>query len=120
MTNLAKNYFELFGLRPTFELDKQQLSQQYRQLQKKVHPDKFASHSSSEKRLSLQFTSFINNAFHVLKSPLLRAEYLLELSLMGRLSPLDAIGPGDLNVDGLLRRIERGGQGDDPDWPTIR
>lgn len=29
--------------------------------------------------------------------------------LMGRLAPLDAVGPGDLNIDGLLRRIEAGG-----------
>ncbi len=39
--------------------------------------------------------------------------------LMGRLSPLDAVGPGDLNVDGLLRRIERGNNATDADWPTI-
>ena len=29
--------------------------------------------------------------------------------LMGRLAPLDAVGPGDLNIDGLLQRIEAGG-----------
>ena len=80
MIDPAKNYFELFGLKPAFEVDKQQLSKQYRALQKQLHPDKFASHSASEKRLSVQFTALINNAFQVLKSPLQRAEYLLELS----------------------------------------
>ncbi len=39
--------------------------------------------------------------------------------LMGRLSPMDAVGPGDLNVDGLLRRIERGRDASKPDWPEI-
>lgn len=29
--------------------------------------------------------------------------------LMGRIAPLDAIGPGELNIDGLLRRITAGG-----------
>jgi recombination protein RecR len=39
--------------------------------------------------------------------------------LMGRLSPLDAIGPGDLNIDGLLRRIERGRDEADAESPQI-
>ena len=38
--------------------------------------------------------------------------------LMGRMSPMDAVGPGDLNVDGLLRRIERG-RDIGSDWPTV-
>jgi len=29
--------------------------------------------------------------------------------LMGRLAPLDAIGPGDLNIDSLVERAQRGG-----------
>ena len=29
--------------------------------------------------------------------------------LMGRLSPLDAVGPGDLNIQRLLERVESGG-----------
>ncbi|MEM1098496.1 MAG: recombination mediator RecR [Planctomycetota bacterium] len=40
--------------------------------------------------------------------------------LMGRLSPLDAVGPGDLNIDGLLRRIELGRDAGEPDWPEVR
>ncbi|MCC6580308.1 MAG: recombination protein RecR [Phycisphaeraceae bacterium] len=28
--------------------------------------------------------------------------------LMGRLSPLDGVGPGDLNIDALLQRIDQG------------
>ncbi len=39
--------------------------------------------------------------------------------LMGRLSPMDAVGPGDLNVDGLLNRIERGRDAEQPDWPEV-
>lgn len=32
--------------------------------------------------------------------------------LMGRLAPLDGVGPGDLNVEQLLERVERGGVGE--------
>ncbi len=39
--------------------------------------------------------------------------------LMGRLSPLDAVGPGDLNVESLVRRIESGRDASKPDWPEI-
>ena len=80
MIDFSQNYFELFGLSPSFVVDKQNLSEKYRQLQKELHPDNFASHSASEKRLSVQFAAFVNNAYQALKSPLLRAEYLLEIS----------------------------------------
>ncbi len=38
--------------------------------------------------------------------------------LMGRLAPLDAVGPGDLNIEALVRRITEGGRGN-PYYPVI-
>lgn len=41
--------------------------------------------------------------------------------LMGRLAPMEAVGPGDLNIAGLLSRIEKGKAGDvGPHFPPIR
>ncbi len=34
--------------------------------------------------------------------------------LMGRVAPLEAIGPGELNIDKLLARVEAGRRGDGP------
>ncbi len=76
---LSQNYFELFEIPVSYDVDVKQLQQSYRDLQKAVHPDKYASASSQERRLSMQKTSLINQALHTLKHPVERAVYLLQL-----------------------------------------
>jgi len=76
----SKNYFEIFNIPVSFELDVNQLSEFYRQLQKEVHPDRFASASEQESRLAVQMTSLVNQAFDTLKMPVSRAHYLLKLA----------------------------------------
>lgn len=73
------NYFELFGLAENYDIDQAELSEQYRNLQKTFHPDKFANASERDKLNSVQQTAMINDAFHSLKHPLSRAEYMLSL-----------------------------------------
>jgi molecular chaperone HscB len=74
-----KNYFELFSLEADFSIDLVALEQIYQTQIARHHPDKFATGSDKEKTLAVQNTSLINSAFDTLKSPLLRATYLLEL-----------------------------------------
>ena len=74
-----QNYFELFSLTPNFNIDLKTLESTYQHQISEFHPDKFATHSDKEKSLALQNTSLINTAYDTLKSPLLRATYLLEL-----------------------------------------
>ena len=76
---LTQNHFELFGLEPGFELDLQNIAERYRDLQRAMHPDRFANATDQERRLSVQQSAQINEAYQVLKSPLSRARYLLEL-----------------------------------------
>jgi molecular chaperone HscB len=74
-----QNYFEIFQLPVSFDLDEDQLAVRYRQLQSTVHPDKFVGATDHEKRLSLQWATQINSAYETLRSPLPRAIYLLAL-----------------------------------------
>src|SRR5690606_23162753 len=73
------NHFELFDLPAAFQLDAAELQQRYRKLQQTMHPDRFASGSERDKLLAVQRTAQLNDAYQTLRSPLSRAEYLLEL-----------------------------------------
>jgi len=79
MLDFSKNYFELFGLPIGYTLDRSDLAERYRELQRVVHPDRFASASEQERRLSMQGSILINEAFQTLKDSMLRARYLLSL-----------------------------------------
>lgn len=77
--DLTQNYFELFGLPRTYAVDRTVLDQRYRELQRLVHPDRFASAPDQERRVAMQQATQINAAYRALKDDLTRARYLLEL-----------------------------------------
>ena len=77
--DLSQNYFELFGLPVAYAIDRDVLDQRYRELQRLVHPDRFASASDQERRIAMQQATQINEGYRVLKDGLMRARYLLEL-----------------------------------------
>lgn len=73
------NHFQLFGLPEAYRLDMARLDEAYRRLQNEVHPDRFAASGDSERRLSMQWATKVNEAYQTLKKPLSRATYLLQL-----------------------------------------
>jgi len=77
--DLTRDHFALFGLDRTYDLDVQALHDRYRELQRVVHPDRYASAPDQERRLAMQEAVRVNEAFQVLKDPLQRAVYLLGL-----------------------------------------
>ncbi len=77
--DFSKTHFELFGLKPSFRIDAALLDQAYREIQTQVHPDKFAHLGEQERRMSMQWATHANEAYQVLKNPLARARYLLQL-----------------------------------------
>jgi molecular chaperone HscB len=74
-----QNHFELFGLVPAFAVEGEALERSYREIQSKVHPDRFAHAGDAERRASLQWTTRVNEAYRTLKDPVQRARHILEL-----------------------------------------
>ncbi len=77
--DFRQNYFELFGITPTFAVDPAVLHAAQQRLQANCHPDRFANASSREKRLSVQTAAWVNQAYDTLRDPVKRSRYLLEL-----------------------------------------
>jgi molecular chaperone HscB len=73
------SHFDLLGLAPAFAIDADQLDRAYRDLQSRVHPDRFANASDADRRASMQWSVRANEAYATLKDPLRRATHLLEL-----------------------------------------
>ncbi|MGF1688105.1 co-chaperone HscB [Photobacterium japonica] len=71
------NHFELFGLPFQFPLDGSLLATHFRELQRRFHPDNFATASERDRLMSVQKAAHINDAFQTLKNPISRAEYML-------------------------------------------
>lgn len=72
------SHFELFGLAPSYTLDGALLEERYRELQRKLHPDRFVNAGDRERLQSVQQAALINEAYRTLQDPLLRGRYLLE------------------------------------------
>lgn len=72
------DYFALFGLPESFEVDTEALAERYRELQREAHPDRHAGGDDRERRLAVQEAANINEGYRVLKDPVARARHLLE------------------------------------------
>ncbi|MEZ0122605.1 MAG: Fe-S protein assembly co-chaperone HscB [Candidatus Reddybacter sp.] len=76
---LSDDYFQILQVPEAYEVDGGALSENYLTLQRHFHPDRFADKSAQEQRLAVQMASVVNQAYDTLRSPLLRAAYLLKL-----------------------------------------
>lgn len=73
------DHFARLGLARGFAVDTADLERRYFALQRKLHPDRFAGRPATERALSMQHSTALNEAYGVLADPLRRAEYLLSL-----------------------------------------
>lgn len=98
-----QTYFEIFGLKPAFEIDRAALTERYRELQREFHPDKYAAKSEREQLLAMQYAARINEAQATLRDPALRAAYLLELAGM-EISPEQTTDDAEFLMQQMMLR----------------
>ena len=84
------DYFSFLGLPRRLNLDTNDLEARFRGLSRQFHPDYFFNASPAERRASLERSSYLNDAYRTLKSPITRLEYLLQLEGFAARSPEEA------------------------------
>lgn len=73
------NYFELFEMPVTLEIDPGKLAKKYFELQKKYHPDFYTQASEYEQEEALEISSQLNKALKVFKDRDETIKYVLQL-----------------------------------------
>jgi molecular chaperone HscB len=69
----AMNYFEIFGIPVSYNVDESRLTEIYLRKQSSLHPDVAGAASNAES------SALLNAAYGTLRDPIKRAEYLLAL-----------------------------------------
>jgi molecular chaperone HscB len=95
----SADYFDLLSVPKLYAIDESTLSTAFRAIARSVHPDRFGGEREEVHRLATRLSAEINQAFNVLKDPVRRADYMLEL----------AGGPGAAELrevpEGLLAEV---------------
>jgi len=73
------DYFTFFGLPRKLTIDLADLERRFRDLSRQFHPDYFYNATVVERLASLERSSYLNDAYRVLRQPIDRVEYLLKL-----------------------------------------
>jgi molecular chaperone HscB len=71
--------FAVMELPARMALAAPELDKAFRELSRRYHPDRFGNASPIERRLALEHTARLNEAYRTLKDPQRRAEYLMSL-----------------------------------------
>lgn len=99
--DFSRNYFELFELEVEYVIDTELLANNYQQLQSQFHPDRFVSASDQDRRIAIQATTFINEAYDTLRDEQVRARYLLQLQGI----PFDSDQDTTQDMDFLMEQM---------------
>ncbi|CDU17602.1 chaperone, putative [Plasmodium yoelii] len=70
------NFFELFDIEPTYDIDKNILKKKFNDIQKIYHPDRNSQNPEMEK--VNEVSSYINNAYKTLLNDIDRAIYIMD------------------------------------------
>ncbi len=84
------DYFSFLGLSRKLNIDAADLEQRFRTLSRQFHPDYFYNAPPTQKRASLERSSYLNDAYRTLRQPIARIEYLLKLEGLAVSNPAEA------------------------------
>jgi len=73
------DFFSFLDLPRKLNIDMARLDERYRTLSRQFHPDFFYNATAAERRLSLERSSYLNDAYRALRDPIRRIEYLLKI-----------------------------------------
>jgi len=73
-------HYEILGLEPRFVVNPVEVDKAYKDLQRKLHPDRHAQADDRQKELVDIHAARVNQAVSVLRSPLLRAGFWMEMN----------------------------------------
>ncbi|BGI51627.1 MAG: hypothetical protein BucCj_3830 [Buchnera aphidicola (Ceratovacuna japonica)] len=78
------NYFKIFNIKETFNINRDELSRKFHYLQRKFHPDMNMKNSNYKKDIKKKSYK-INIAYGILKNPIKRAEYIIKINCTNKL-----------------------------------
>jgi molecular chaperone HscB len=99
------DHFALLGLPRAYDLDERTLEERYLAVSRHVHPDYFSAASDEMRQLSTRLAAELNEAVNVLRDPIARAAYLLELC-GGPSAAGDRSVPGEVLGETMMLREE--------------
>src|SRR5262245_5786936 len=119
---VGSDHWAVLGLDRQLVLDRTDLERRFHGLNRRLHPDYFRLRSPEEQTISLEASAAVNAAYHALRDPVSRVEYLLELEGMGLGTAGQAKPPADLFEEILeLQEARMELQTADPDEaPALR
>jgi len=84
------DHFRVLGLESRFSIDTGAAESSFRKKARQLHPDRFARADARARRVAMQRTVQLNEAWRTLKDPFARAAYLIDLK--ARREPADRGG----------------------------
>jgi molecular chaperone HscB len=76
------NYFKLYDLPLSFQIDSALVKKKFYELSKRYHPDFYVNESDEKQAEILELSTLNNKAYQILSDPLKRIEYVLSLNNM--------------------------------------
>src|SRR5262245_13625825 len=92
----GSDHWAVLGLDRRLALDRADLERRFHGLNRRLHPDYFRLRSPEEQAISLEASAAVNAAYRILRDPVSRVEYLLELEGMALGTAGQARPPADL------------------------